>query len=282
MFPVFLATAVIAVGWTTVLWNFEALNISDPSSTNLDLQTSLAFAFLGAYSFDVQMLVRRFFQGDLRASAYASAVLRIVVVLLLAVTINPVLDASDVDAWSAAVVMFIIGFFPLVGMQALQRLAAAVLRAFVPSLRADYPLSDLDGLTIWYEARLLEEGIEDLQNLSTANLVDVMLHTRVPVGRLVDWVDQSHLLLHLDRSEQGVIEKFSRIFRSGSDKTNQIAAHNELGSPRVGGRYGTRTRHVLRRLGIRTATDLLRAFSAAEMELPEAECPRVRKPLSPR
>ena len=67
----------------------------------------------------------------------------------------------------------------------------------MPSLEADYPLSQLDGLNIWYEARLLEEGIEDMQNLVSANLVDVMLHSRVPVGRLVDWLDQAHLFLHL-------------------------------------------------------------------------------------
>ena len=45
--------------------------------------------------------------------------------------------------------------------------------------------------------RLVEEGIEDMQNLATANLVDVILHTRVPVGRLVDWLDQAYLALHL-------------------------------------------------------------------------------------
>jgi hypothetical protein len=32
-------------------------------------------------------------------------------------------------------------------------------------------------------------------SLATANFVDVILHTRVPVGRLVDWVDQPHLYL---------------------------------------------------------------------------------------
>jgi len=38
-------------------------------------------------------------------------------------------------------------------------------------------------LSVWYEARLLEEGIEDMQSLATVNFVDVILHTRVPVGR---------------------------------------------------------------------------------------------------
>ena len=52
----------------------------------------------------------------------------------------------------------------------------------VPTLRWKYPLSDLDGLNIWYESRLLEEGIEDMQNLATANLVDVILNTSLKYG----------------------------------------------------------------------------------------------------
>ena len=41
-----------------------------------------------------------------------------------------------------------------------------------------------------------------MQNLTTMNLVDVILHTRVPAGRLVDWLDQAFLLIHLDRTDR--------------------------------------------------------------------------------
>ena len=84
-------------------------------------------------------------------------------------------------------------------MQALKALIRLPFQLIIPSLRSEYPLSDLDGLDIWYESRLLEEGIEDIQNLATADLVDVMLNTRIPVDRLVDWVDQSLLYLHLSK-----------------------------------------------------------------------------------
>jgi hypothetical protein len=215
LFPVFLLTAVLAVCWTAVLWNLATLDVSG-SADNLSLWASLAFAFLGAYSFGIQMLVRRFFQSDLRASAYASLVLRVIVVLVLGVALHPLLEKMNLDAATQAATMYIVGFFPLVGLQAMQRVVAVTFRVVVPSLRADYPLSDLDGLSIWYESRLLEEGVEDIQNLATANLVDILLHTRVPVGRLVDWVDQAHLLLHLDRSEQGVVEKVSDSWASSA------------------------------------------------------------------
>jgi hypothetical protein len=101
----------------------------------------------------------------------------------------------------------------------------------VPSLESKYPLSDLDGLTIWDQARLFEEGIEDLHGLVTANLVDVILGTRIPVDRLVDWLDQALLYMH-------------------------IPAESDKRFPR----------DELRALGIRTATDLERAWASTDKD----------------
>jgi len=254
LFPVFLITVTFAVCWTAVLWDpgfFRA-----PAS-EWDV---LKFAFLGAYSFTVQMLVRRFFQNDLRPSAYANVMLRVIVVLILVAALSQLIPADNLR--NQAVVAFVIGFFPLVGMQALQRTAAAILRAAVPSLSPPYPLNQIDGLTVWYEARLLEEGIEDMQSLATANLVDVILHTRVPVGRLVDWVDQAHLYLHFDRIERGWLER-----TLGTRKQAQSEMHDMVhGSVTKTSRAGTRTRTAFRQLGIRKATDLLKAFPPKQMD----------------
>lgn len=52
-------------------------------------------------------------------------------------------------------------------------------------------------MTLWYESRSLEEGVDDLQTLSTASLVELMLRVRVPVQRLIDWMDQAVLVLYL-------------------------------------------------------------------------------------
>jgi hypothetical protein len=222
--PVFLATAVFGAGWVAVL---ARPSLFAQPGTNLATSTPdvLRLGFMGAYLFTLQMLVRRYFQADLKASAYVNAVTRVASALVLVLVVHLATPPSD-HGEVAVAVAFIIGFFPLVGLQALQKAAALALRTVVPSLRNNYPLSDLDGLSVWYEARLLELGIEDMQNLATASLVDVTLHSRVPVSRLVDWVDQAHLYLHL--SPQG---------GDGSD------------------------RKALRRLGIRTATSLEEAFA---------------------
>ena len=154
----------------------------------------------------------------------------------------------------------------MVGMQAIQRFAATALRVVVPSLNPPYPLNQIDGLSVWYEARLLEEGIEDMQSLATANFVDVILHTRVPVGRLVDWVDQAHLYLHLDRLESTWRER--KHARTDAKPQNgnglpSIVKGSVTGSMRA----GSKTRTALRQLGIRKATDLLKAFPAKRLGL---------------
>jgi hypothetical protein len=228
-FPVVLATVAFALGWTTLFWSGTFLE-SSPDTT-MDI---LAFGFLGAYLFDIQMLSRRFFQSDLRPSAYASAVLRVVIVLILVFVVHQLPLFDDGTRRQEAVVAFVIGLFPIVGLQALNRLVAVVLRSsLLPTLQSKYPLSDLDGLNVWYEARLLEEGIEDMQNLVSANMVDVLLHTRVPVGRLVDWHDQAQLYLHL-----------------------RPATKSDQQHPRI----------ALSSIGVRSATAFLKAFSHGRVD----------------
>jgi hypothetical protein len=257
LFPVFLTTAALAVCWTAVLWS------PGFTSAPAGFWDVLKFGFLGAYSFILQMLVRRFFQGDLRPAAYANALLRLIVVLILVAALYQILPHDNPQA--AAAVAFVIGFFPLAGMQAIQRFAATALRVVVPSLNPPYPLNQIDGLSVWYEARLLEEGIEDMQSLATANFVDVILHTRVPVGRLVDWVDQAQLYLHLDRLEGTWRERKHAKASTTPYNGNGQAQPGTLpsitqGSVTESSRAGSKTRTALRQLGVRNATDLLKAF----------------------
>jgi len=228
--PVLLATAVLAAGWSAVL-------ARQPLFGPLVLpEDSLRFGFMGSYIFIVQMLIRRFFQSDLKPSAYFAAVARVATVLVIVLVVHQAAPVvASVSPGVEVGTAFLIGFFPLLGMQIVQKAVSTAFRHFVPTLKTPYPLSDLDGLNIWYESRLLEEGIEDLQNLVTGNLVDIILHTRVPVERLVDWIDQAALQLLLD--------------------------------PPADDEAGTRShadRIALRRLGVRTATDLETMFLSAE------------------
>ena len=238
LWPVAIATMLISAGWVMVvkpeaLFHFSVLpETFKPSGGPQIPADAFRFGFLGAYFYVLQMLVRRYFQNDLKTSAYVNATMRIIIVILLVWTLD-LLSGEKAPAQRLAIA-FAIGVFPHVGWQALQALIKWPLKFVLPSLSQQYPLSDLDGLNIWYESRLLEEGIEDMQNLATANLVDVMLNTRIPVERLVDWVDQSLLYLRVDKKE--------------------------------GDEHGKESdRAKLRRYGVRTATDLEDVFKAEKM-----------------
>src|SRR6266705_1610836 len=87
LFPVFLATAVFAVGWAAVLWDTRF--IAAPAGP----WDVLKYGFLGSYAFVTSMLIRRFFQSDLRPSAYASSVFRIVLVLLIVAALHQLMGS---------------------------------------------------------------------------------------------------------------------------------------------------------------------------------------------
>lgn len=234
LWPVALSTLLISVGWVFSVRPVSLSNHTFPAGVMgaQDLaipEGPLRFGFLGAYFYVLQMLVRRYFQNDLKTDAYVHAIMRITVVILLVWTLD--LVWPDVDEKWLSSAAFVIGVFPDIGWQALLALVKLPIRPLVHSLQQKYPLSDLDGLNTWYEARFMEEGIENMQNLATANLVDVMLNTRIPVDRLVDWVDQALLYMHL---------------REHGDKKT------------------VSDRETLRRFGIRCATDLYDVLGSGE------------------
>lgn len=230
--PVIMATVLISVGWVIVIQPesvlgyplFPAFEWTGSPAVPI---AELRFAFLGAYFFILQMLVRRYYQNDLKTGAYINATLRIVIVVLITWILGAIWTGAETAGWRLAVA-FTIGVFPDVGWQLLQRTVKLRTRRF-EVFNQRYPLSDLDGLNLWYESRLVEEGVEDLQTLVTANIVDVMLYTRIPVERLVDWIDQAVLYLHV---------------APDSERTADSA------------------RARLRRYGIRAATDILDAYDA--------------------
>jgi hypothetical protein len=233
-FPVLLLTASFAAGWVAILLDRDLYLHTEPPVSQ---PCVLAISFAGAYLFILQMLIRRYFQNDIKSSAYVAGFARLVTVMTTAMVLY-----RAAPSWPPPVIVatsFVVGFFPLAGIAFLKNIAARALGRVVGSLESRYPLSQLDGLNLWYETRLIEEGIEDMSELVNANLVDVLLHTRVPAGRLIDWIDQAHLYLHLPPLDDGPAPRSRRGGHAGP-------------APHV--------RNVLRRAGIVDATSLLNAF----------------------
>ncbi|MDX2481027.1 MAG: hypothetical protein QNK24_11920 [Desulfuromusa sp.] len=233
--PVVLASLLIGLGWVLTLppWEIiEGLTAGDETGklrhVLLPQQIPVHFAFLGAYFFSVQMLFRRFVRKDLRANAYIAITQRILLAVIgtwVVIEVANILNFSGgIGAHRKAgllVIGFVVGAFPPVAWQVIQSAFRTVTgaRFFVPSLRTSMPVSDLDGLTVWHQARLEEEDIENVPNMASADIVDLMLNTRIPPERIIDWVDQAILHTQLGSSSNDNSSKESSDNISESDRT---------------------------------------------------------------
>ena len=190
--------------------------------------TPVTFAFLGAYFFSIQMLFRRYVRSDLRGSAYVAVMVRIVLALIGIWVLEEIAEATAWHPTQSHMLLlgFAVGVFPVVVWQIIRNIMIKIFRYALPSLDSQLPLDCLDGLTVWHEARLEEEDIENVPNMATADIVGLLVSTRLPPDRIVDWVDQAILLTYLGPNEA-----------SNSDSNN--------------------ARHKLARLGVRTASALL-------------------------
>ncbi|HEV3470994.1 MAG TPA: hypothetical protein VG148_16845, partial [Pyrinomonadaceae bacterium] len=177
------------------------------------VRSSVRFAFIGAYFFALQLLFRRYVRRDLRASAYVAVSLRIILAMLGIWVIGAVLEMVPPD-WGVGdrdspqfvntllVMGFVVGVFPRVVWQVVQAGLKKRLGGWIaPNMETQLPISDLDGLTVWHEARFEEEDIENVPNMATADIVDMMINTRFPPDRIIDWVDQAILYTHLGHED---------------------------------------------------------------------------------
>lgn len=256
--PLGFATFLSAVGWLQVL---EPRWVATVASTATDgvvaataaaevgrlgpVATPLNFAFLGAYFFGLQALFRRFVRRDLGPNAFLAfsnrIVLSVIGIWVIAVCFA-VWDSGELGGLVSTplasesgllVAAFVVGVFPRTLWQVITAMLTKVtyVKWAVPSVEAKQPLDHLDGLTIWHESRLEEEDVENVPNMATADMVDLVLHTQIPAERLVDWIDQAILFKALGPDPEDDLPKTRR------------------------GR--------LRAQGIRTATQLVRVYTTA-------------------
>ena len=168
-------------------------------------------AFLGAYFFGVYLILRCYFRGDLRPKIYNQITARLVTVVVLAYLLN-VIFANDTDGgrylWMLS---FLAGVVPTTVLQRIGRLPSSLAGrstktaglggAFAQAFATPRPLTQIDGIDLQESSRLESEGIADVTSLAKADLVSVMINTRLPVERLIDWIDQAVLVLLLDNGK---------------------------------------------------------------------------------
>jgi hypothetical protein len=244
--PIFVATVLIMLGWLLVLLNPDVRIITTEEQI-AELfhprQTAPAFAFLGAYFFTLFALLRGYVRRDLRPKSYSDISVRIVTVVILAWVLE--LGFSD-ESSRLLVFAFLAGIVPQAVLNWLREQSQDVAhrlrnrsgdgseddqgqggtdKALAAALDDPLPLTDLEGIDLYDRTRLASEGVTNIEALAHHDLVELMLMTRIPVPRLIDWTDQAILYLHVN---------------SPAD------------------------RDKLRRYGIRTASDLLHASETAK------------------
>jgi hypothetical protein len=201
--PVMLSTILIALGWLVTLPPAQVPHtVTDASSWARAIEptaTPVTLAFLGAYFFSLQMLFRRYVRNDLGGSAYVAVSMRIVLAVIGTwVVMVASLQLGLATKGQLLVIGFVIGVFPQVAWQIIQTAFSKTISFIhLKSMESDLPLSDLDGLTVWHEARLEEEDIENIPNMATTDLVELFINTRFPPERIIDWVDQAILYTQL-------------------------------------------------------------------------------------
>jgi hypothetical protein len=233
--PILVATLVISLGWVLTLLNATVGQEGRASSATAiaeilqPVNNIVAFGFLGAYFFALQAILRGYMRGDLRPKTYTGITARIMIVTILAWVLERVLPGG---AYLFALA-FLAGVVPETALLRVQELVRGKTREWkrLPALTERNPLTSLQGIDLYDRARLADEGVTNVEGLANADLVELMLKTRIPPASLVDWTDQAVLYLH-----------------AGDDRDD-------------GGREETLAR--LQRHGIRTATDVLNANAAA-------------------
>jgi hypothetical protein len=249
--PFVLSTFLLALGWTIVA--LPPIGVLVPQLRNDTVELShlfapvgdaFKFAFLGTYFFSVNMVFRRYVRADLGPKAFSHIAVRIMVASILSwvaglaftSAIDVGLTPSGQQGSTPAALLafaFLVGIVPETGLAVLQDLVKnRFVGLVVPTLLDKDPLSRLEGVTLYDRARLLEEGIENVENLAHHNLIQLVLRTRIPAPRLIDLIDQAVLYLHARGTLSG--------------------APPEAGSSQA----PTEVLELLRAYGIRTATDL--------------------------
>lgn len=203
--PIVVCTLMIGTGWILLLLGNAGpeLDLSSPPGVQQLFQppmTPLTAAFLGAYFLAVQVALRGYVRGDLRPKTYTVITVRII----LAVIAAWILQGLFGDGRVVLAMCFLAGFLPNTVLRRVREVAQRVGELGLPwtektqadDFAEDTPLTVLDGMDIYERTRLEEEGITGIQALARHDLIDLILSSRIPVPRLIDWLDQALLYQH--------------------------------------------------------------------------------------
>ena len=213
-----IGTALLVMGWLITMGTID-IAAADAGSLGeffLPVRSAFTFGFLGAYFFTLNMVFRRYVRADLTPKTYAHITVRLLITIVLVWVISSLPQFTEGSLLESGLfaVAFIIGFIPETGLTLIQDYVKKI-----TNLRSKekevLELRDLEGVHLYDRARLLEEGIENIENLAHHNMIELIARTRIPTSRLVDMFDQAVLYLHLGLQEKENKAFFTRLKSHG-------------------------------------------------------------------
>lgn len=169
---------------------------------------SIGMAFLGAYLWSIQYLFRRITTLDLPPAAYYSIGTRMIYSSFIAVIFQYFLNSTGVLADTKLnaqfiAISFLIGIFP---ERALAFMYDSLGRIFNRAKNSanSLGLEMIEGIGSYHKARLSELGIDNVQNLAHASLLELILKTPFRPRVIVDWMAQARLCLEFKEKTNAI------------------------------------------------------------------------------
>ena len=156
----------------------------------LDHARLLLYTFIGVYLFNSGTLIRRVYLIDLSEQVFWGAIYRLLLSMGLAIAILPIAGSF---AAKVELVFFAIGFLANAFLDWVLEMAMQVSGINIPK-REDFSLRMVRGINLWKDYRLEEEGIENAQNLATADVIELAVKTHYSLRTLIDWIDQAMVI----------------------------------------------------------------------------------------
>ena len=203
------STAVSVVGLAALMfskWIEEKLAFVPGGFPADDSLLMLGMAFLGAYLWGVQYVLRRYITNDLEPAVFYGLSLRMLLAGALAVVIfngYEVLagngpegaDAGGVVDTMWPAVAFVLGMFPQRGLSWLRDRIPMLAPQTHPSVRK-LGLDIVEGVSVHDRLRLEEYGLDNCFDLATVDFVPLAISTPYSARTLIDWIMQAKLCVY--------------------------------------------------------------------------------------